>query len=87
MCGFSQHFLDLQLVGDTQYSTTLVHAHDTDTRANMNLAVADGVLAAGQDGTCCLMKFKHSAEKDGGKAAAKDGEADCVLHLLSSQYM
>lgn len=65
-------FLDLQLVGEHQYSASLLHSHDTDTRATMNLAVSDGVIAAGQDGTCCLMKFKHCAQK-GGQAAAKDG--------------
>ncbi|XP_022609352.1 prolactin regulatory element-binding protein [Seriola dumerili] len=69
------HFLDLQLVGEHQYSATLLHSHDTDTRATMNMAVGDGVLAAGQDGTCCLMRFQHSAEKERGKAAAKDGRS------------
>ncbi|XP_042346271.1 prolactin regulatory element-binding protein [Plectropomus leopardus] len=67
------HFLDLQLVGEHKYSASLLHAHDTDTRATMNMAVGDGVIAAGQDGTCCLMRFKHSTQKEGGKAAAKDG--------------
>lgn len=71
-----QHFLDLQLVGEHQYSASLLHSHDTDTRATMNLAVGNGVIAAGQDGTCCLMKFKHCTQK-GGKAAAKDGKAYC----------
>lgn len=66
-------FLDLQLVGEHQYSASLLHSHDTDTRATMNLAVGDGVIAAGQDGTCCLMKFKHCAQKEKGQAAAKDG--------------
>lgn len=57
------HFLDLQLVGEHQYSASLLHSHDTDTRATMNMAVGDGVIAAGQDGTCCLMKFKHCTQK------------------------
>lgn len=64
------HFLDLQLVGEHQYSATLLHSHDTDTRATMNLAVGDGVIAAGQDGTCCLMTFKPASQQ---KAKAKDG--------------
>lgn len=72
-----QQFLDLQLVGEHQYSASLLHSHDTDTRATMNLAVADGVIAAGQDGNCCLMKFKHRTQKEEGKAAAKHGEAYC----------
>ncbi|XP_058503801.1 prolactin regulatory element-binding protein [Solea solea] len=65
-------FLDLQLVGERQYSASLLHSHDTDMRANMNMAVADGVIAVGQDGACCLMSFKHRTQKDGGKAAAKN---------------
>jgi len=69
------HFLDLQLVGEHQYSASLLHSHDTDTRATMNLAVGNGVIAAGQDGTCCLMRFKHCTQKEGGKAAAKDGNS------------
>lgn len=67
------HFLDLQLVGEHQYSASLLHSHDTDTRATMNMAVGNGVIAAGQDGTCCLMKFKHCTQK-GGKIAHKDAE-------------
>lgn len=69
-----QHFLDLQLVGEQQYCASLLHSHDTDTRATMNLAVGDGVIAAGQDGTCCLMRFQQCTQKEGGKAPAKDGE-------------
>ncbi|XP_051263291.1 prolactin regulatory element-binding protein [Dicentrarchus labrax] len=67
------HFLDIQLVGEHQYSASLLHSHDTDTRATMNMAVGNGVIAAGQDGTCCLMSFKPCTQKEGGKAAAKDG--------------
>nr|XP_020442906.1 prolactin regulatory element-binding protein isoform X3 [Monopterus albus] len=69
------HFLDLQLVGEHQYNASLLHAHDTDTRATMNMAVGDGVIAAGQDGTCCLMTFKHCTQKGRGKAFAKDGNS------------
>lgn len=66
------HFLDLQLIGEHQYSASLLHSHDTDTRATMNMAVGNGVIAAGQDGTCCLMRFKHCSPKEEGKDAAKD---------------
>ncbi|XP_035528637.1 prolactin regulatory element-binding protein isoform X1 [Morone saxatilis] len=62
-------FLDLQLVGEHQYSASLLHSHDTETRATMNMAVGNGVIAAGQDGTCCLMSFKPCTQKEGGKAA------------------
>ncbi|XP_068592248.1 guanine nucleotide-exchange factor SEC12 isoform X1 [Cebidichthys violaceus] len=62
-------FLDLRLVGEHQYSASLLHSHDTDTRATMNMAVGNGVIAAGQDGTCCLMRFKHCSQKEEGKDA------------------
>nr|XP_061789851.1 prolactin regulatory element-binding protein [Nerophis lumbriciformis] len=61
------HFLELQLVGENQYSASLVHSHDTATRATMNLALGHGVIAAGQDGTCSLMKFEDCAQKREGK--------------------
>ncbi|XP_012712585.1 prolactin regulatory element-binding protein [Fundulus heteroclitus] len=66
------HFLDLQLIGKNQYSTSLLHSHDTEKRATMNMAVGDGVIAAGQDGTCSLMKFKLCQQKEE-KAAHKHG--------------
>ncbi|XP_051922547.1 prolactin regulatory element-binding protein [Hippocampus zosterae] len=68
----SVHFLELQLVGESQYSASLLHSHDTDTRATMNLALGDGVIAAGQDGTCSLMKVDDCTQKSEGKAAAND---------------
>lgn len=64
------HFLELQQAGEHEFSATLLHAHDTDTKANMNLALADDVIAAGQDGNCSLMKFKQAQNKT--KAATKD---------------
>ncbi|MEQ2233674.1 hypothetical protein ILYODFUR_024192, partial [Ilyodon furcidens] len=67
-----QHFLDLQMVGKNQYSTSLLHSHDTDKRATMNMAVGDGVIAAGQDGTCSLVTFKLCLQKEK-KAVHKDG--------------
>ncbi|XP_004077683.1 prolactin regulatory element-binding protein [Oryzias latipes] len=69
------HFLDLQLEGDQQYSATLLHAHDTDTRATMNMAVGDGVLAAGQDGTCCLLTFKVCSPKQRGAAQSEGNDS------------
>uniref|UniRef100_A0AAX7SGU4 Prolactin regulatory element binding n=1 Tax=Astatotilapia calliptera TaxID=8154 RepID=A0AAX7SGU4_ASTCA len=68
------HFLDLQLVGEYQHSASLLHSHDTDTRATMNMAVGKGVIAAGQDGTCCLMQFKQCTQKEA-KDANKDGKS------------
>ncbi|KAI3361606.1 hypothetical protein L3Q82_013744 [Scortum barcoo] len=66
------HFLDLQLAGEHHYSVSLLHSHDTDTRATMNMAVGNGVIAAGQDGTCCLMRFRYCTQRERGKADAKD---------------
>ncbi|XP_056458861.1 prolactin regulatory element-binding protein [Gadus chalcogrammus] len=64
------HFLGLELVGEHQYSATLLHAHDTETRATMNLAIADGVIAAGQDGNCSMMRFKQRQSNEGRKASS-----------------
>ncbi|XP_029590739.1 prolactin regulatory element-binding protein isoform X2 [Salmo trutta] len=64
------HFLGLELVGG-QHCATLVHSHDTDTHATMNLAIGGDVIAAGQDGRCSLMRFRQRQPR--GKAAAKDG--------------
>ncbi|XP_014055741.1 prolactin regulatory element-binding protein isoform X2 [Salmo salar] len=64
------HFLGLELVGG-QHCATLVHSHDTDTRATMNLAIGGDVIAAGQDGRCSLMRFRQRQPR--GKAATKDG--------------
>ncbi|KAJ8288337.1 hypothetical protein COCON_G00009960 [Conger conger] len=69
------HFLGLEWVGG-QHSATLLHSHDTDTRATMNLALGGDVIAAGQDGTCSLMRFKQSPKKDGRKAAASGAGGD-----------
>ncbi|CAG02780.1 unnamed protein product, partial [Tetraodon nigroviridis] len=64
------HFLDVQLVGEHQYSASLLHSHDTSTRATMNVAVGDGVIAAGQDGTCCVMETRVCKREEGSAAAA-----------------
>ncbi|XP_061920052.1 prolactin regulatory element-binding protein-like isoform X1 [Entelurus aequoreus] len=65
------HFLEVQLLGENQHSASLLHSHDTDTRATMNLALGDGVIAAGQDGLCALMKF-DSAQKGVSSLAANE---------------
>lgn len=66
------HFLSLELVG-SQHSATLLHSHDTETRATMNMALGGDVMAAGQDGNCSLMRFRQRAPKEGQSASAKDG--------------
>ncbi|XP_063054382.1 prolactin regulatory element-binding protein [Engraulis encrasicolus] len=70
------HFLGVELVGG-KHSATLLHSHDTDTRATMNMALADDVIAAGQDGNCSIMRFRLRTPKDGRKAGgAKDGPSE-----------
>lgn len=66
------HFLDLQLVGKQQYSASLLHSHDTGKRATMNMALGNAVIAAGQDGTCCVLRFRHCTQKEEGTAASLD---------------
>ncbi|KAA0702868.1 Prolactin regulatory element-binding protein [Triplophysa tibetana] len=66
------HFLSLELVGGG-HCATLVHTHETDTRATMNMALCDDVIAAGQDGNCSLMRFSQCSPKQTNKSAAKDG--------------
>ncbi|XP_046898241.1 prolactin regulatory element-binding protein isoform X5 [Hypomesus transpacificus] len=66
------HFLGLGMSGG-QFTATLLHTHDTETRATMNMALGGDVIAAGQDGSCCLMRFRRKEEKEGRKAAATEG--------------
>ncbi|XP_043837909.1 prolactin regulatory element-binding protein isoform X2 [Dromiciops gliroides] len=51
------HFLQLEQIGGT-LSASLLHSHDTETRATMNLALAGNILAAGQDASCQLLQFR-----------------------------
>lgn len=69
-------FLDLQLIRGEHYTASLVHTHDTDLRATMNMAVGNGVIAAGQDGSCCVMKFKRSQQEEETKATVKEGNRE-----------
>lgn len=69
------HFLSLELVGG-KYSATLLHSHDTDTRATMSMTLSGDVIAAGQDDNCTLMKFSQCAPKQTKKPAARDGTGD-----------
>lgn len=66
------HFLGLGMIGD-QYTATLLHTHDTETRATMNMAIGGDVIAAGQDGSCSLMRFRQNQAKEGRKPATKEG--------------
>lgn len=70
------HFLRLEQING-KLSASLLHSHDTETRAPMNMSLADNVMAIGQDASCHLLKFtiqkpeekkvQNGPEKAGGK--------------------
>ncbi|XP_036604776.1 prolactin regulatory element-binding protein [Trichosurus vulpecula] len=57
------HFLQLEQIGGA-LSASLLHSHDTETRATMNLALAGNILAAGQDATCQLLQFGPQQQEE-----------------------
>ncbi|XP_077008500.1 guanine nucleotide-exchange factor SEC12 [Tamandua tetradactyla] len=61
------HFLQLEQI-DGHLSASLLHSHDTETRATMNLALAGDILAAGQDAHCQLLRFQTHQQKSNNKA-------------------
>ncbi|XP_072120772.1 guanine nucleotide-exchange factor SEC12 isoform X1 [Mobula birostris] len=56
------HFLRLERVAGN-LSATLLHSHDTETRAPMNMAVAGDILAIGQDSTCHILQIHEEKRK------------------------
>uniref|UniRef100_A0A8C5J4L2 Uncharacterized protein n=1 Tax=Junco hyemalis TaxID=40217 RepID=A0A8C5J4L2_JUNHY len=66
------HFLQLEQIGG-QLSASLLHCHDTETRATMTMALAGDVIAAGQDNSCHILRFSLQ-EPEAPGAAGKDGE-------------
>ncbi|XP_053416516.1 prolactin regulatory element-binding protein-like isoform X1 [Nycticebus coucang] len=61
------HFLQLEQINGL-LSASLLHSHDTETRATMNLALAGNILAAGQDAHCQLLRFPVHQQKGNNKA-------------------
>ncbi|XP_070655072.1 cell growth regulator with EF hand domain protein 1 isoform X5 [Bos indicus] len=61
------HFLQLEQING-RLSASLLHSHDTETRATMNLALAGNILAAGQDAHCQLLRFQIHQQKGKNKA-------------------
>nr|XP_058936019.1 prolactin regulatory element-binding protein isoform X2 [Kogia breviceps] len=61
------HFLQLEQING-RLSASLLHSHDTETRATMNLALAGNILAAGQDAHCQLLRFQTHPQKSKNKA-------------------
>lgn len=68
-----QHFLQLEQINGS-LSASLLHSHDTDTRATMNLALAGNILAAGQDARCQLLRFQTRQQQKGKGKGEKAGE-------------
>ncbi|CAM4528602.1 guanine nucleotide-exchange factor SEC12 isoform X1 [Lepidochelys kempii] len=71
------HFLQLEQIGG-QLSASLLHSHDTETRATMSMALAGDVIAAGQDASCHILRFRlqRPDEKSGGSPPSKAGGAE-----------
>ncbi|XP_038251917.1 prolactin regulatory element-binding protein isoform X3 [Dermochelys coriacea] len=75
------HFLQLEQIGG-QLSASLLHSHDTETRATMSMALAGDVIAAGQDASCHILRFRlqrpgeNSSGNSGGSAPSKAGGAE-----------
>ncbi|CAM4529300.1 guanine nucleotide-exchange factor SEC12 [Caretta caretta] len=71
------HFLQLEQIGG-QLSASLLHSHDTETRATMSMALAGDVIAAGQDASCHILRFRlqRPDEKSGGSPPGKAGGAE-----------
>ncbi|XP_074845184.1 guanine nucleotide-exchange factor SEC12 isoform X3 [Carettochelys insculpta] len=61
------HFLHLEQVGG-QLSASLLHCHDTETRATMSMALAGDVIAAGQDASCHILRFR--VQEPGGRSSS-----------------
>ncbi|XP_062427241.1 prolactin regulatory element-binding protein isoform X1 [Rhea pennata] len=66
------HFLQLEQIGG-RLSASLLHSHDTETRATMTMALADDIIAAGQDATCHILRFSLQAPEARGGAAGRSG--------------
>ncbi|KYO22198.1 prolactin regulatory element-binding protein [Alligator mississippiensis] len=67
------HFLQLERIGG-QLSASLLHSHDTATRATMTMALAGDIIAAGQDAHCHLLRFRLQRPAAG--AAGHSGGGD-----------
>ncbi|KAF6321603.1 prolactin regulatory element binding [Rhinolophus ferrumequinum] len=67
------HFLQLEQING-RLSASLLHSHDTETRATMNLALAGNILAAGQDAHCQLLRFQTQQQKGKNKAEKADSK-------------
>ncbi|XP_051626602.1 prolactin regulatory element-binding protein isoform X2 [Manacus candei] len=70
------HFLQLEQIGG-QLSASLLHCHDTETRATMTMALAGDVIAAGQDNSCHILRFTLQEPEGPGTAGRDAGPGPC----------
>uniref|UniRef100_A0A674H8V6 Uncharacterized protein n=1 Tax=Taeniopygia guttata TaxID=59729 RepID=A0A674H8V6_TAEGU len=68
------HFLQLEQIGG-RLSASLLHCHDTETRATMTMALAGDVIAAGQDNSCHILRFSLQEPEAGGASGGAAGGA------------
>ncbi|NXX98751.1 PREB protein, partial [Centropus bengalensis] len=69
------HFLRLERIGG-RLSASLLHSHDTETRATMTMALAGDFIAAGQDASCHILRFSLQAPDS---TAGRDGSTEKAL--------
>uniref|UniRef100_A0A8C4UL63 Prolactin regulatory element binding n=1 Tax=Falco tinnunculus TaxID=100819 RepID=A0A8C4UL63_FALTI len=69
------HFLQLEQIGG-QLSASLLHSHDTETRATMTMALADDIIAAGQDASCHILRFSLQAPEAKSGSDARNGSGE-----------
>ncbi|OXB55564.1 hypothetical protein ASZ78_005113 [Callipepla squamata] len=63
--GNGVHFLQLEHIGG-RLSASLLHCHDTETRATMSMALSGDIIAAGQDHSCHILRLCVRAAGAGG---------------------
>ncbi|XP_077638636.1 guanine nucleotide-exchange factor SEC12 isoform X2 [Lonchura striata] len=69
------HFLQLEQIGG-RLSASLLHCHDTETRATMTMALAGDVIAAGQDNSCHILRFSLQEPEAPVPAACRAGSGE-----------
>ncbi|KAK4825039.1 hypothetical protein QYF61_023043 [Mycteria americana] len=69
------HFLQLEQIGG-RLSASLLHSHDTETRATMTMALADDIIAAGQDASCHILRFSLRAPEARSGSAGRNGSGE-----------
>lgn len=69
------HFLQLEQIGG-RLSASLLHSHDTETRATMTMALADDIIAAGQDASCHILRFSLQPPEAKSGSGGRNGSGE-----------